>query len=263
MGMTRWVSRLIYANAVVFLITYYAIRGIPTYFALIPAVVLTRPWTIVTYMFLHAGWMHLIFNMLGLFFFGPRLEQRLGEKHFLGLYFASGITGGLLSILNAFINPVVSSFIPIVGASGAIFGIFLAFAMYWPREQIYIWGVLPVQARVLVGVMTALSLFGGFGAMQGGVAHFAHLGGFVGGYFYIKWTEHNSPAKKFKRKLEAPARSPGGEKSDLKRWESIRRDEMHPVNRDELDRVIEKISTSGIGSLTPDERAFLDRFAQR
>ena len=263
MGMTRWVTRLIYANAAVYLITPMAMPGLMPYFWLVPAGVPYRPWTIITYMFLHAGLWHILFNMLGLFFFGPRLEQRLGGKHFLGLYFASGIAGAVLSIVNAFVNPVVSSFIPIVGASGAVFGVLLGFAIYWPRERIYIWGVLPVQARVLVGVMTALALFGGFGGSQGGVAHFAHLGGFLGGYLYLKWIEHNSPAKKFKRKGEAPGRSPGGEKSDLKRWEGIRRDEMHPVNRDELNRVMEKIKTSGIGSLTPDERAFLDRFAQR
>jgi len=237
-----------------------AMPGLMPYFWLVPAGIIYRPWTLVTYMFLHAGLWHILFNMLGLFFFGPRLEQRLGGQHFLGLYFASGITGAVLSIVNALVNPVVSPFTPIVGASGAVFGVLLGFARYWPREQIYIWGVVPVQARVLVAVMTGLALFGGFGGMQGGVAHFAHLGGFLGGYLYIKWIEHNSPAKKFKEKLGAPVRPAGGERLDLKRWEGIRRDEMHPVNRDELDRVVEKIKTSGVGSLTPDERAFLDRF---
>jgi len=258
--MTRWVSRLIYANAAVYLITPMAMPGLMPYFWLVPAGIIYRPWTLVTYMFLHAGLWHILFNMLALFFFGPRLEQRLGGRHFLGLYFASGVTGAVLSIVNALVNPVVSPFTPIVGASGAVFGVLLGFARYWPREQIYIWGVVPVQARVLVAVMTGLALFGGFGGMQGGVAHFAHLGGFLGGYLYIKWLEHNSPARKFKAKLAAPVRNPVGERSDLKRWERIRRDEMHPVNRDELDRVMEKIKTSGVGSLTPDERAFLDRF---
>ncbi len=250
--MTRWVSRLIYANLAVFLVTSLQPQAMPLFW-LVPAGILYRPWTPVTYMFLHGGLWHLFFNMLALFFFGPRLEQRLGGRHFLGLYFLSGITGALLSL--------VTPYVPIVGASGAVFGVLLGFARYWPREQIYIWGVFPVQARWLVAIMTALSLYGGFSGAHGGVAHFAHLGGFVGGFAYLKWMEHRSPARQFRAKVSAPARgSSGGDGADLKRWARIRREEMHPVNRDELDRVMEKIKTSGIGSLTADERAFLDRF---
>lgn len=250
--MTRWVSRLIYATSAMYLVTKVAMPSLMPWLWLVPAGIPFRPWTIVTYMFLHGGLMHLLFNMLGLFFFGPRLEQRLGGGHFLGLYFTSGIAGALLSLF--------TPFVPIIGASAAVFGVLLGFARYWPREQIYIWGVLPVQARVLVGVMAALSLFGGFSGAQGGIAHFAHLGGFLGGFLYLKWLETRSPARKFKAKATAPVRSPGGERSALKRWEKIQRDEMHPVNRGELDRVLEKIRASGIGSLTPEERAFLDRF---
>jgi membrane associated rhomboid family serine protease len=224
----------------------------------VPAGVLVRPWTIFTYMFLHAGFGHLFFNMLALFFFGPRLEARLGGRHFLGLYFAAGITGALLSFAETF-TPLSSPYTRIVGASGAVFGVMLGFAYYWPRDRIYIWGILPVEARLFVGIMTVLSLYFGFRG-GGGIAHFAHLGGFLGGFIYLKWIEARSPAKKFKAKATAVVRNPGGERSDLKRWEKIKREEMHPVNRDELDRVLEKIKTSGVGSLTPDERAFLDRF---
>lgn len=250
--MTRWVLRLIYANLAVFLVTSLRRDLIPLFW-LVPAGIPYRPWTAITYMFLHGGLWHLFFNMLALFFFGPRLEQRLGGRHFLGLYFLSGITGALLSLY----TPNV----PIVGASGAVFGVLLGFARYWPREQILIWGVFPVQARWLVAIMTALSLYFGFSGGQGGVAHFAHLGGFVGGFAYLKWMEHRSPARQFRAKASAPARgSSGGDGAELKRWQRIRREEMHPVNRDELDRVMEKIKTSGVGSLTADERAFLDRF---
>jgi membrane associated rhomboid family serine protease len=221
------------------------------YLWLVPSQIPVRPWTLVTYMFLHGGLWHLFFNMLALFFFGPRLEYRLGGGHFLGLYFTSGVSGALLSVL----TPNV----PIVGASGAVFGVLLGFARFWPREQIYIWGVIPAQAWVLVAVMTGLSLFGGFSG-GGSIAHFAHLGGFAGGFLYLKWMESRSPAKKFKQKASAAVRNPVSERSDLKRWETIPRDELHPVNRDELDRVLEKIKAGGVGSLTPDERAFLDRF---
>ncbi len=251
--MTRWVSRLVYANVAVYLLTAVQPGIVPALW-LVPAAIPFRPWTVVTYMFLHGGLLHLLFNMIGLFFFGPRLEQRLGSRHFLGLYFASGIAGALLSLLSPYAR--------IVGASGAVFGVLLGFARYWPRVQILIWGIVPIEARLLVPIMTALSLFGGFSGRAGGIAHFAHLGGFVGGYLYLKWMEYHSPARRFQKKATAPIRrgaaSPGG---DIKRWEKIRPEDLHPVNREELNRVMEKIRESGVGSLTADERAFLDRFS--
>jgi membrane associated rhomboid family serine protease len=226
--------------------------------AFIPAAILVRPWTIITYMFLHGGFAHIFFNMLALFFFGPRLEMRLGGGRFLALYFVAGVTGALLSLIE-FV--ATGGNIAIVGASGAVFGVMLGYAHYWPRDRIFIWGILPVEARLFVIIMTAVSLYFGFSGTGAGIAHFAHLGGFLGGYLYLKWLEYRSPARRFKAKVTAPARSKGNAREDLKRWESIPRDQLHPVNRDELDRVIEKIKQSGVGSLTADERAFLDRFA--
>ncbi len=251
--MTPWVTRLLAANVVVYVLTR-VLAVIPLGpLVLVPILVPVRPWTLVTYMFLHANFTHLLFNMLGLFFFGPRLEGRLGGRQFLWLYFASGLMGAALSIF----TPLVA----IVGASGAVFGVFLGFAMFWPRERIYIWGVFPVEARVLVAVMTALALFGGLTG-GGGVAHFAHLGGFAGGYLYLKWLDRHSPAKKWRKKVEASARkSSGNAQDDLERWERIRREDLHQVNRAEFDRVLEKLHANGAGSLTPDERAFLDRFS--
>jgi len=245
--MTPWVLRLIIANVVVYLATM-AGGELVRLFVLVPKFILVRPWTAVTYMFLHAGTGHLLFNMLGLYFFGPRLEQRLGGKSFLGLYFTSGIMGALLS----FLTP--NSYI--VGASGAVFGVFMGFALYWPREKIYIWGLLPVESRVLVVIMTVLALFGGFGGAGGNTAHFAHLGGFAGGYLFLKWQSWNSKAARFRRKATSVPSAPG----DLQRWSQIRRENLHPVNRDEFDRVIEKVKTGGAGSITADERAFLNRF---
>lgn len=257
--MTPRVTTLLIANAVVYLAIS---RHSPVYWnlAFVPAAILVRPWTIVTYMFLHASFSHILFNMLGLFFLGPRVEARLGGRRFLTLYFAAGIAGAVASLIES-VTPVGSPNIPIVGASGAVYGVMLGYAYYWPRDRIYIWGILPLEARLFVGILTALSLYSGFSGAGGGIAHFAHLGGFLGGYLYLKWIEYRSPARRFKAKVAAPARSRGNAREDLKRWENIPRDELHPVNRDELDRVNEKIKQSGIGSLTADERAFLDRFA--
>jgi membrane associated rhomboid family serine protease len=243
-----WVLRLIVLNAGVFLLT----AANPRLFGLlafVPKFALFQPWTIVTYQFAHAGVGHLLFNMLGLYFFGSRLEEHLGARRFLGLYFASGVAGALLSFLN--FNT------PIVGASAAVFGVFLGFAQFWPRERVYVWGVLPVEARVLVGVMTVLALFGGFGFGGGGVAHFAHLGGFAGGWCYLRWAAWSSPAARFQRRAAAPAVRGG----DLERWRRADREAMHPINRAEFDRVLAKLEAQGPASLTSDERALLNRFA--
>lgn len=252
--LTPWVTRLIFANAGVFLLQQLFNPTITLLLGLVPAAVLVRPWTPVTYMFLHGGFLHLLFNMLMLFFFGPRIEARLGSRRFLVLYLVSGIAGAALSIL----TPRAL----IIGASGAIFGVFFAFARYYPRERIYIWGILPVEARVLLVAATALSLWAGFTGGSGGIAHFAHLGGFVGGYAYLKFLELRTAAVRA-RFRPTPTPNRNASTDDLQRWRRIRRDELHPLNRDELNRVLEKISKGGLESLTPEERAFLERFSKQ
>lgn len=248
--MTPWVKRLIAMNVGMYLLSG-AVPAVPDALVLIPALILSRPWTVVTYMFLHAGLWHLAFNMLALYFFGPRVESRLGGRHFLSLYGISGLVGALASL----------AFTPhaaIVGASGAIFGVMLGYARYWPRALIYIWGVVPIQARWFVIGMTALSLFGGFGGLQAGVAHFAHLGGFLGGFAYLSWVDRRSPTSRFRMRAAVPV-----EPIDSEQWANIRLDELHPVNREEVARLLRKSATDGISSLTADERAALNRFSPK
>jgi membrane associated rhomboid family serine protease len=253
--MTPWVLRLIIANVAVFFMQRTA-PVITDLFVLVPAFGLVRPWSFVTYMFLHGSLGHIFFNMLSLFFFGPRVEARLGGRSFLGLYFSSGIMGAVLSI-------PFTPYAPIIGASGAVFGILLAYAMFWPRDQMLIWGIVPIEARYMVLLMTALSLWGGFGGGSSGIAHFAHLGGFVGGYLFIKAMQRGSGAVKFRKQAVPIARKIESASGSLDRWRRIKRDGLHEVNRDELDRILDKISAAGIGSLTAGEREFLDRFSAR
>jgi len=250
--MPPWVRALLTANVIMFLLTA-SMPGAFGALVLVPALVLVRPWTLVTYMFLHAGVGHILFNMLSLFFFGPRLEERLGGRRFIALYLVSGLTGALASSL---FSPGAA----VVGASGAIYGVMLGYARYWPRDTILIWGVLPVPARGLVIGMTALNLWQGLGVARaggGGIANFAHLGGFLGAWAYLVWWERRSPAAQFKARASA-ARSLG----DVTRWSSIRPDGLHPINREELERLQRKIAAGEVGQLTPDERAFLNRLAE-
>ncbi len=245
--MTPWTLRLIIANVVVFFVQMTA-PGLTYSLAFVPAQVFTHPWTIVTYMFLHGGWAHIIFNMIGLYFFGPRVEMQLGGQRYLWLYFLSGISGAILSF---FLAPYAG----VIGASGAIFGVTLAFAYFWPRAQIYVWGILPVEAWLLVTIFAALALFGGMGGSRGGIADFAHLGGFAGAFLYLKWLDHSRGAKKFKR-----AAQPKVEDRSLANWRRVDPQRAHEVNRDELNRILDKINSRGLTSLTPDEKRFLASF---
>ncbi len=245
--MTPWVRRLIAANVIVFFVELTAPRLVSG-LAFVPARILSQPWTLITYMFLHAGITHILFNMLALYFFGPRVEERIGSRRFFTLYMLSGISGGLLSFVFAPYNAII-------GASGAVFGVMLAFAYFWPRDRILIWGILPVEARVLVVVTTVLALYSGLRGSAGGVADFAHLGGYAGAFFYIRWLEHTSGAKRFQRRT-----APRVVDANLLNWRKVDAQSVHEVNRDEVNRILDKISRSGIGSLTPQERAFLSSF---
>jgi membrane associated rhomboid family serine protease len=260
--MTPWVKRLLIANVAMFVATA-AIPGLYAWLALVPRAVLVRPWTVVTYMFLHAGLMHILFNMIGLFFFGPRLEGWLGSRDFLWLYFLSGIGGAVFSF---FFAPQF----PVVGASAAVYGVLLAFAMIWPRERIYIWGILPVEAWLLAALLVGGSLWAGLSGSTSNVAHFAHLGGLAFGFTYLKvrdWRK-GSARREFQKKLDQASGGGGSgplggsDRTAIKRWEAIDLEELHVLNREEVRTLLDKARSSGVKSLTLEERRFMDRMSR-
>ncbi|HUG00996.1 MAG TPA: rhomboid family intramembrane serine protease [Longimicrobiales bacterium] len=253
--MTKWVGRLLLANIAVFVLTEMYRPQVMRWFALVPLEVLREPWTPVTYMFLHANTVHLIFNMVGIFFFGPRLEVRLGGRDFARLYFLSGLVAAGFSL-------IFSPFAAVIGASGAVFGILIGYALFWPDEPIYLYFVIPVPAMVLVVAYVGISVFGGFSGAQDGVAHFAHLGGFVGGWAYLRWRRRKRGAAKESR-VARIQRFAEDVRGDSHRWEAIEVDALHEINRAEVNRLFDKIRESGPSSLSHDERAFLDRMAAR
>jgi membrane associated rhomboid family serine protease len=244
---TPWVRRLIVANVLMFFVQQTA-PALAQLFVFVPSLILLRPWTVVTYMFLHGGLGHIFFNMLGLFFFGPRVEERLGSNRFITLYFVSGVTGALVSYF-------LAHQAPIIGASAGVFGVMLAFAHFWPRDLIYIWGVLPVEAWLLVAIMTVMSLYSGYSGSRSGVADFAHLGGFAGAFLYLRWVERSAGTKRFRSRT-----TPGVADRMLGNWRKVDARSVHEVNRDEVNRILDKIGKSGLGSLTPQERLFLSNF---
>lgn len=245
--MTPVVLALLIANVAAFVLQS-TLPGLTDAFVFVPTLALVRPWTVVTYMFLHGDPMHLLFNMLALFFFGPRVEERILSRPFAILYFLSGITGALLSV-------IFSPGSPIIGASGGVFGVMLAFAWFWPHERIFIWGVVPVPARMMVIFTTIFALWSGFGGMGGGIAHFAHLGGYLGAFLYLRWLDRKRLA--FKRKATA---APPDAVRRVANYKAIDLTRVHEVNREEINRILDKISAQGLGSLTPRETSFLSNF---
>ena len=245
--MTPWVKRLLFANIGVFFVQMTA-PGLLEPLVFVPVLALLRPWTIVTYMFLHGGVMHILFIMIGLYFFGPRVEAQLGSRRFITLYLLSGAAGGLLSSILA---PQAA----LIGASAAVYGVMLSYAMFWPRDEVFLWGLVPVQVRWLIAFVTAFSLFSGFGGRSDGVAHFAHLGGFAGAFLYLRWLESRKGIVRFKKRAtaEVPDRKLGN-------WRNVDPKSVHEVNRDEVNRILDKINASGLASLTPQEKVFLTHF---
>jgi membrane associated rhomboid family serine protease len=261
--LTKWVKRLILANAAVFVVTL-AFSGLVPYLALIPARLLTQPWSLLTYMFVHAGFFHLLFNMLALFFFGPPLEQRWGASQFLKFYLLAGLGGALLSLV--FPNQMI------VGASGAVYGVMVAFAVYWPENPIYIYGIFPIKAKWLVLFLVGLSLFYSLTGGASGVAHLAHLGGAAAGFFYLKSPWAPSPwgeAPRKRKPRQWRVFSSGAAKSPRKEAPTAPASTPAPRVReeqralDEVDRILDKISQSGLASLTADERRRLDEASRR
>jgi membrane associated rhomboid family serine protease len=248
--MTPWVTRFLAANVLVFFLQQ-TIRGLDYYLAFVPSAVLIQPWTVVTYMFVHGSLGHIFFNMLGLYFFGPRVEERLGSKRFFILYMLSGISGAALSAVFAPTHAIV-------GASGAVFGVSLAFAYFWPRVRILIWGIIPVEAWLLVLITTLLALNSGVRGSRGGVADFAHLGGYAGAFLYLKWLDRRSGAKRFKKQTVGKVAD-----TALANWKKVDPRSVHEVNRDEVNRILDKIGKSGVGSLTAEERTFLLSFVPK
>lgn len=260
--MTPWTGQLLLANGVMFLASI-AFPDLWRSLMFVPALLFVRPWTVVTYMFLHGGFWHLAFNMIALYFFGPRVEARLGGKRYLWLYFLSGISGAVLSFLFG-LSPLSSLYTPIVGASGAVFGVLLAFALYWPRERIYIWAVLPIEARWFVILITIFSLYAGVTGSAGGVAHFAHLGGFLGGWAYLKGSDWRLGAarREFQRKVRSPTLRASGREL-LEQFRSIDPESLHEANREAYERIAMKLEQGEISALSDRERTFIERFSPR
>src|SRR5574341_625822 len=274
-GLTPWVRRLLVANLLVFLIqkTLLVDPSFLTAFGFDPMFAWQRPWTFVTYMFLHGNVLHLLFNMLMLFVFGASVEDKMGGRMFPIYYLHCGFGGVALSFLLRQWAPVGT----ILGASGAIMGVAVAFAWYWPKHPVFVFPLPdPIQARwlvtFLVGLDLALAWAGALAGLGvgGGVAHIAHLGGVAAALLYLKGQDWRATHGERRQRQMAESSVLVTQPPRANRSGSVppsakqtRRSGPDARTNAEVDRVLDKINASGMDSLTPAERKFLIEFGRR
>lgn len=249
-GITEAVKRLLIANGICFLLQLILRDQMILAFGLRPHFAWSRLfiWQFVTYMFLHGGFFHIFFNMLILWFFGCEVERMWGPKAFYRYYFITGIGAGLFYTL---INPL--STIPTIGASGAVYGVLTAFAVMFPDREItlLLFFVVPVRmrARTLALGAAGISLLNGVMGSTDGVAHFAHLGGMLVGYLYMKqdwqfaWLKERYDGWKRRRRMR------------IVRQKEENLDKLRKL----VDQVLDKANEVGMENLSRDEKVLLKR----
>jgi membrane associated rhomboid family serine protease len=190
---------IIIANVVMFFATTLFRTLIP-WLGLVPALVTGNfwIWQVATYMFLHGGLLHILFNMLALWMFGTELERLWGTRFFLKFYFVSGIGAGILTVLFSllpfgFAHQLHQSIV--IGASGAIYALLLAYGLYFPDRPIYLYFVFPIPARIFVLIMGAIAFYSSLSDAGGGIANATHLSGLLVGYAYLKGAGGNPLAE--------------------------------------------------------------------
>ncbi len=241
------VARLVLANIVVFIVQSL-VPAVTPLFSLVPRFVVERLWVwqIVTYMFLHGSFGHLFWNMLMLWIFGGAIEAAWGPRTFLRYYLFCGIGGALASF-------VFSYHALTLGASGAIFGLYLAYAMMFPDSTIYLYFLVPVKAKYLITGIALLQLASGLSGPSG-IAYFAHLGGMAAGLVFFR--EH--VARMLRHRFGA-----------RRRWMAAQRDarrrppEREATEADNVDSILDKISEKGWENLSATERRILENYSRR
>ena len=218
-------------------------------FGLVPSTFISdlMLWQPFTYMFLHApfyssvGISHILLNMLGLWVFGRELEQAWGKTHFLKYYFITGVGSGLITYLFQ-----MGSDNPVIGASGAVYGVLLAYGVSYPNRMLYIWGIIPVKSMWLVIIMGSIAFFGVLGNADG-ISHVTHISGMVIGYFLLKkrWRWKDVLFAIRKKTIEFQVQR--HEEKDIK---------INMLQKD-IDMILEKIQKLGFSGLSDEEKSKL------
>ncbi len=224
---------------------------------------LTQPWRLVTYAFLHANFMHILFNMLWLWWMGKSVEEAVGPRSFTVIYMGAAILGGLLDAAIA----QVFGMALVIGASGAVTGILVAFAMLYPRTPIMLFLLPPIEARYFVVGWIALDIL--FVGNADGVARLVHIGGALGGYLLIKAHQNGTDLSKLIRYFEyllsssKPSKSAKPKNKNMHIVRDVEIVEEVEVDQSELDEILEKISKHGYSALSKEEKRKLFEISKK
>jgi membrane associated rhomboid family serine protease len=288
--MTPAVQWLIAANVGVFFlqVTLFGAESVFGVLGLDPNRFPAEWWTIVTYMFVHGGLWHLAFNMLSLWMFGPRIENVWGARSFVYFYLWCGIGGAIAHLL-------LEGGAGLVGASAAVMGVLLAYALRWPDEEVYVFGVLAMKTRWLVVWLALINLAMGISSMKGssGIGWFAHLGGLAFGWIYLRvsafggldnfrrWVspvpdepeDYRAVPRRVPRNRDRADQANGIDevvaKSNAVAARAARsaviprNDPVAKESAERLDMVLDKISRHGIESLTAQEQQILEEMSRQ
>lgn len=245
------IKNLIFANGIIYLMTVLN-GGVGSFlisnFALIPSDIIYnfKIWQLVTYMFLHDpfGIWHILFNMIFLWMFGADLEREWGTKEFLKYYFITGVGAGLINLI---LSPAIT-----IGASGAIYGVMLAYALRYPDNMIYVYFLFPVKIKYFMGFLILVQFFSTFSPYSDGVAHAAHLGGIIVGYVYLKYWH-------LFFKVKNSVKNIFGSKSDKPNMKFTQggQDKTEYYRRT-IDELLDKINRVGYLNLTDEEKKLLE-----
>ncbi|GAB5409334.1 MAG: rhomboid family intramembrane serine protease [Balneolaceae bacterium] len=229
-------------------------------------VTITQPWRIFTYMFLHSmgNIFHFIFNMLWLWWMGRPVEERLGPRSFLTVYLGAGLFGALIDVVVSFASPPTL----VIGASGAVFGVMVAFAMLFPRTPIMLFLLPPIEARFVVSGLIVLDVL--FLNSGGQVARIVHLGGALGGFLLMRAHRNGFDLSLVPRYIEYQFRkfkSSGSAKPKKKKNKNMSivsdAEIIEEVDQSELDEILEKISKKGYDSLSSEEKRKLFELSKK
>ncbi|MEW6377824.1 MAG: rhomboid family intramembrane serine protease [Thermodesulfobacteriota bacterium] len=178
------------------------------YFALVPILVWKKYflWQLATYIFLHGGIFHLLFNLFALWMFGGELENYLGSRKFLRYFLFCGIGAGICTVL---FTPYLYQRIPVIGASGAIYGILLAYGWFFPNRLIYIYFLFPIPAKYFVIIFGLIAFFSSMEGAGSGISHLTHLGGLLFGFFYMAYPMIRQKIRREYYKRKWSQRGPG------------------------------------------------------
>ena len=226
---------------------------------------ITQPWRMFTYMFLHSlsNPFHFIFNMLWLWWMGKPVEETIGPRNFITLYLGAGLTGALVDVILS----LMGSPVPVIGASGAVYGIMVAFAMLFPKTPIMLLLLPPIEARFVVGGLIAIDVL----LLNSGdnVARFVHLGGALGGFLLMRARANGRDLSFIPRYLEylymkIKPKGKTASKPKNKNMSIVSDAEIiEEVDQKELDAILEKISKKGYDSLTKEEKRKLFELSKK